>query len=168
MKFRDIAGGGLLKLMEDRAAFFALLKQHEEGLNELYSAYAERFPHQREFWSQLSEEELVHAGQVSLIQEQLNANKAVYTPCKLRTGAIESSLEYIYSQTAEARTGRILLINALSVALDLEQAIIEKKYFEAVDGDSVEMKLILEDLAEQSKEHIAKVRKAWEQHRHGK
>lgn len=75
--------------MEDRAAFFALLKQHEEGLNELYSAYAERFPHQREFWSQLSEEELVHAGQVSLIQEQLNANKAVYTPCKLRTGAIE-------------------------------------------------------------------------------
>ncbi len=59
----------------------------------------------------------------------------------------------------------MLLINALSIALYIEEALIERKFFEVIEGDSVGLKHVLLDVAAATRSHIDRVRKVWSKHR---
>jgi len=49
------------------------------------------------------------------------------------------------------------LINALSIAQQIEQAMIEKKYFEVIEGVSANVKHLLLNLTSETEEHIRRV-----------
>ena len=57
------------------------------------------------------------------------------------------------------------LINALSSALNLENGLLEQKYFEVFDTYSPEVKNVFTELAEDTKRHAAKVRELWQKNR---
>jgi hypothetical protein len=57
------------------------------------------------------------------------------------------------------------LITALSIALNIEQSMIERKFFETFDTDSAELKHVLHDLTASTNEHIKRVEKCWAEHR---
>jgi rubrerythrin len=151
--------------MDNRAEIFALLKQHEVAISELYSAYAERFPYRKQFWLQLADEEMEHADVVDLLQAKIEENEAIYSQDKIRTGAIRSSIDYIERLTEEARVGLLRMVNALSIALDLEEAVIEKKFFQVVEGDTVDIKRMLQELQDKDQDHANRIHEELNKHR---
>jgi len=57
------------------------------------------------------------------------------------------------------------LVQCLSLALDIEKALIEKKFFVVFAGDSPAFARLLKRLAAATGKHIEAVRKMWEKHR---
>lgn len=71
----------------------------------------------------------------------------------LRLQAIKSSIGYVESQIARAQEGRLSLVQALSIAKDLEHALIEEQFSRLSDSLHVEAGPILAQLAAETEGH---------------
>jgi hypothetical protein len=138
-----------------------MLATHEEAIGGLYRAYAKLFPDQESFWSGLAREETEHAKWIRDLASKAEAVPAHLDDKRFRTEAINTSLDYIRNLTAQVPNQKMELTDALSTALDIEKALIERKYFEILGGDSEEVKRTLEALTRSTKAHIERVQKAW-------
>ena len=142
-----------------------MLAIHEEAIGGLYRAYAKLFPDRESFWSGLAGEEAEHAKWIRDLASKAEAGSLLLNRKRFRSEAIRTSLDYIRDLTAQASDQNIELTDALSTALDIEKALIERKYFEILQGDSEEVKRILEALTRSTKAHIERVQKAWAEQR---
>ena len=141
------------------------LKEHELALAELYEIYAEKFPEYKDFWTKLSSEEIQHADCINSLQTIVEDSTEDFVVERFKTGAIENSTEYVKNLANTERYSDIPLIKALSTAVYLEQALIEKNYFEVFEGDGAQTKHILSLLAEGNRKHYEKLRAAWQEHK---
>jgi hypothetical protein len=78
--------------------------------------------------------------------------------------AINHSLHYIHRLTEGARHPGLTPVNALSAALDIEQALLENRYFEVFTSDSAGIQRLLQLLIQSTRAHIERVRAAWQNH----
>jgi len=144
-----------------------LLAKHEEKVGELYSVYASKFQEYNEFWSILSEEESTHAKWIRDFANMIKSG-TVYFNKRFNVEAINSSLAELNGEIIKAKNDELTLINALSTAYYFEIALIERKFFEVFEGDSVELKHLLIDLSKATIKHQKKTKKAFEKERRKK
>lgn len=138
------------------------LKIHEQVMGRLYRTYAERFPEQVEFWSKLSGEEDQHAKWIGALQAQMrNAPTSLITK-QFPVAAIEHSIAYVEKLIAKADGPEVTLVNAVSAALNLEQGLLENKYFEVFETDEAKIKRILVALQDETRSHYVLVQKVWQ------
>ena len=138
----------------------AVLKEHEELLAELYKAYAERFGENRDFWMELSRDETSHASWLNDLQDQIADCPDAMVAERFPVAAVEASIKYVKRQIEKAGKPEFKNANALSIALDLETALIENKYFEVMEGDHPRVKQVLQLLKQDTREHLDMVREA--------
>ena len=141
------------------------MKEHELALSELYEVYAGKFSEYKDFWTKFSKEEIQHADWVNTLQTRIEESPDDFVVERFAIGAVEHSTEYIKKLANTARQSDMLLINALSTAVHLEQALLEKKYFEVFEGDSAKTKYILSLLAQSTQKHYDKLHAVWQEHR---
>lgn len=150
-----------MSLAETQLKVIELLAEHEKAISRLYKEYARKFPEQKDFWTKIAEEEIEHASWIFKLCSHAEKGSLYFKEGRFKTGAIETSLEYLKSQIAEAQNNKISAKNALSVARDLESGLIEKKFFEVFEPDCQEIKQVLLDLAAATREHHNRIEKAW-------
>ena len=138
-----------------------LLKEHERVIGRLYAAYADRFPQDRDFWLGLSQEEDQHAHWIDSLQARREQGRGVLVVNRFPFEAIRHSIDYVNGLIDQADRADLTLIKALSAALNLEQALLENRYFEVFAGDSAEVRRVLEMLAQGTAAHVERVRRAW-------
>ncbi len=138
-----------------------LLAVNEETIARLYSAYADRFPDMRDFWSSLSEEEQSHAMSIRELEEQAGSGKMFAYRHRFKSAAIRTSIEHTEGEIAAANRGHIEPTNALSLANAIEQSLIESKFFEIFEGDSADLKQLLRKLRDDTARHGHIVRERW-------
>lgn len=141
------------------------MARNEEAISRLYQAYADRFPAQKEFWSGLAAEETTHAGWIRGIQARMKEGALSINKDRFKLQPVRAFTSYLEREMAGAREPGMSPINALSVALYIEESIIEQRYFEAAAADTPEMKRVLDDLAGSTRAHLEKVRREWGQQR---
>ena len=141
------------------------MKEHELALAELYEVYSDNFPEYKDFWAKFSSEEIQHADWINTLQTKVEESPDDFVVERFAIGAVEHSTEYVKKQADTARQSDMLLINALSTAVHLEQALIEKKFFEVFEGDSMRTKHILSLLAQITQKHYEILREVWQEHR---
>lgn len=141
------------------------MKEHELALAELYEVYAGKFPEYKDFWTKFSGEEFQHADWINTLQTRFEESPEDFVVERFAIGAVENSTEYVKKLANTARQSDMLLINALSTAVHIEQALIEKKYFEVFEGDSVKTKYVLSLLAQSTQKHYEKLHAVWQEHR---
>ena len=73
---------------------------------------------------------------------------------RFSTDAIDFSIRYIKSLIERAKQPEFKLINALSLAIKLEEALLEKNYFEVLSGDADEVRSVLELLTKETERHF--------------
>ena len=140
----------------------AKLKMHEQAIGRLYKTYAERFPQQAEFWSKLSRDEYLHAKWIDTLEAETRDDPASLVTKRFPVAAIEHSLTFIEKLIAEADEPDFTPVNAISAARNLEQALLENKYFEVFETDTAKMKRILTRLRQETRSHRALVQEVWE------
>jgi len=142
-----------------------LMAAHESALAELYRAYAKKLPGYEEFFGGLAADEVLHARMVAGFADEVKRGKVQVRPGRFSSQEILSSLDFARARVAEAERGGMSLMEALSTAKDLEDALIERKYFEIFEDDGPELTRLLERLATETEAHRRKVTEAWERER---
>ena len=154
----------MVKIAKDPVAIIGAMTQHEQALACLYEFYAEKFPECKDFWTDLSREEIQHADWLDTLQTDVGDSSEDFVVERFSLATIEHSLNYVKELTARAKESNFLLMNALSTALQLEKALIENKYFGVLEGDSAKTKHTLEQLAQSTKIHYEKLYKLWREY----
>jgi len=142
-----------------------LMAAHESVLADLYRAYAKKLPRYQDFFNSLAADEVLHARMVAGFVDDVKARKVYVRPGRFSSQSILSSLDFARARVAEAERGGMSLMEALSTAKDLEDALIERKYFEIFEDDGPELTRLLERLATETEAHRRKVSEAWERER---
>jgi hypothetical protein len=139
------------------------MKEHELALAHLYGLYAEKYPDYKDFWISLSLEENQHAAWLDKLWSEIENGSEDIIVERFPIGAVQRSTEYVRNLEETANKPDFTLVNALSTALRLEEALMENKFFEVCEGDSVKTKRTLNLLAQSTLGHCRKVREHLQQ-----
>ena len=139
-----------------------LLAQHERAIGRLYSLYASNIPAYKRLFDDLSAQEEGHA---QLLEELCTAVSEGELCClvdRFNPMAVRTALAYVEQQIEQCRVdSHIAPKQALSVARDMENSLIESRWFEVFDGDAPRLKETLEQLARETNKHRQLVQAAW-------
>lgn len=145
----------------EQAQTIGLMAAHEAAIGELYRLYAAKLPDSASLFESLAHAETDHARSLADFAEGVRKDLVHIDPKRFSAAAILSSLDYIRERLAEANSSPVILVEALSIAHDLEEGLIEKRYYEVADGDCAELKNLLQRLAQETAAHLAQVKTAW-------
>lgn len=147
-------------MKEDELTILELLIRHELAIKQLYEIYATTFTDCQAFWQRLAEDEQKHADVLGTLRAESNIDKLLIHEGKIKPQAIKLSINYIEGQTERAQKDNITMLQALSIAKDLESALLEKQFSRLDDFTSKEMKVILMNLAVETERHRDAIVKA--------
>jgi rubrerythrin len=125
---------------------------NEELVSQLYGLYSQKFPEYKEFWGQLVKEEISHAALIRELYSQVGDGELYFSE-KFSLAAIETFSAYLRDLLSQAQNKEILFVSALSQALDIERALIEKQYFDFFETDSVTLRHMLLTLKNDLERH---------------
>ena len=147
-------------LLEHQAKVIELLAQHEEAAAALYMTFADEFPDKKEFWTVLHLEELNHAAWIRRLRPKIEEGLVTFSEERFNIKTIQTSLDYLTELLSKAKNQRSPLTEALSVALDIEESLIERKFYEVYEADSEELKQLLRSLRDAFIEHRDRLKQA--------
>lgn len=138
-----------------------LMAEQEALISRLYDTYSRRFTEEAGFWRTLAEDEDNHHQWLAVLAENLQKGDLRFIQRKFPIQAVKSSVDYVRSLIEDA--DKHTLISALSYALDLENSLIEKNYFEIFDADSSQMKEVFSKLKGQTAEHRSMINRKYDE-----
>ncbi len=150
----------------DEPSVLELLIEHELAVKRLYEVFAVLFADRRDFWQGLARDEQGHADRLERLRPQSTEVGRFWLDSGLRPQAVKSSIAYVESQKARAQEGRLRLLQALAIAKDLENALIEDEFSKLSGPVNVEIGSVLEDLAAETDGHRRTLAEALEAERH--
>ena len=142
-----------------------LMAAHESAIADLYRAYADHLAKYRDFFLGLAADEVLHARMVAGLAVDVWAGKVQVRAGRFSVESILSSLDFAKARVAEAERGEVSLVEALSTAKNVEEGLIERRYFEIFEDDGPELMELLQRLAAETEGHRARVAAAWERER---
>jgi rubrerythrin len=142
-----------------------LMAAHESAACDLYRTLAARFPERAELFLGLAEEEVEHARKIGGFAEQVRAGEIKVDPERFPPAAVLESLDRLRERAAQLERGDLSLADALAVAVDMENEILERSYFDVVESDGPELAELLRTLDAETRAHRERLGAAWEQER---
>lgn len=114
---------------------------------ELYQTCNSLWPEDETFWKNLEKTEIRHAETVEKMISILSERPGAFEPNRLfKPVAVRTTISGIRGDIERLKKREIPKDKMLFIARDLEQSIIESKFFEAVKGRDVEFQDLVEDL----------------------
>ena len=155
----DNLSGMLVK--QEQMGILDLLAQQEKSLQLLYEEYQRKFNENAQFWGNLVADEAQHSSWIHEFKTQIDAGNWYLKEGRFNKASLKTSLEYVRGKIDEARNQNVSRLGAISTAIDIEQSLIERNFFEILGPDSPELKTLLTKLAGATKVHLSKVRTEW-------
>lgn len=146
----------------DPKQLIELLAQHERAIGRLYSLYASNLPAYRTLFEDLSRQEEGHAQLLEELGTAVSRGELCCLVDRFNPMAVRTALAYVGEQIEQCRADSYISPKqALSVARDMENSLLESRWFEVFEGDAPKLKETLERLARETKEHRQLVQAAW-------
>ncbi|MBN1369757.1 MAG: hypothetical protein JW954_05930 [Dehalococcoidaceae bacterium] len=141
-----------------------MMATNEELIGRLYRQYAAKFPKYSNFWNNLAREEDTHASWLISLYQQAGAGLLSIDDKRFNESAIKRFSEYLQIEIDRLHKEQFSLVAALSMALHIEEALIERKYFEVLGADCPDLKNTLERLKSETEVHLRKVKEELAKH----
>lgn len=145
-----------------------LLAKQEELLGQLYREYSKKFLVYKKFWLNVSFEEINHAAWIRRFLKKAQEGMVFFNEQRFKIEAINTFSRYVMEQIDALKSNEVSDLNALAIAYDLENTLLENKFFEIFEEDSVEFKHLLLNLSYATKQHREKIKKALEEKKQAK
>jgi hypothetical protein len=142
-----------------------LLGQLELDMSRLYKLFAGKFPKYKDLWLMMSQQEIVHSEHVKKLHSFAQQNRIIFDEKMTKTYTVKTVLDVIKDVHTKAEANKLTLLNALSMSRDLEESLIEKKFFDYFIGTDPESKTLINKIKEDTLEHHSKLKNAWEEER---
>ncbi len=153
-----------MKINSDQKGLVELFLKQEILIGTLYKLFANRYPEHRAYWTELAFEEHQHASWIKRLTERDPTDKFRFSQGELRLNTLAASVESIETLVNGFKNSKDFTIaQAAGLALHLEKALWEKKVFEYFEGDSEEVRKVLDSLNAEQETHIKRMEKfAWQ------
>jgi len=138
---------------------------NEEILNRLYSGYAAAFPEETEFWNSLAAEENIHSSYLKSLAAKAGSVPLFIDERRFKIEAVQTFTRYLSSELNRLEQRIVNFVEALSITCDIEQSLIESKYFEVFKASSAEQEQVLAILREETEAHRNKAKTKLEKYR---
>jgi hypothetical protein len=132
-----------------------LLILNEQLVGSLYNIYAEKFPEERHFWLEIAEEEGTHAQLLEGVREISREIPSVIKADRFSPADIELSIAFVKDLIKKAEG--FTLLNALFMARDIENSLIEKYFFKVLSADSHFVQATFSRIEQETKNHREKI-----------
>ena len=126
----------------------------EETSSYLYTTYSKRAPEMKELWEKLAAEERQHAHLLRTLEHMLEKGTVFYNVGRFRTKDLQKDIDFIMNAETKAQHEDLSLLDLIMTASLVEKMMLECSFYQTVDSDSPEYKIIAERLVEHTKEHI--------------
>ena len=136
------------------------LMETEIAMSRLYHHFSVRFPEAADFWKQMSRDEVEHSKWIGEALEMLRTGEMSRGITTLTSQAADMVIKHVDSICAKARGGEISLLSAYATAYDLENSLLEKKFFSALDLDLPPYKEVRDKLVRATQAHRKKIGEA--------
>ncbi len=137
----------------DSSNILDLLIEHELVIKGLYDMFAERFTDQRHFWHNIASEEQTHADKLENLRSAPSLLGWLSSESRLKAEAIKSSISYIDSMIEKGKQGQFMSLQALSLARDIETALLERIFSKVSNSVPADIRVTLQDLAADTERH---------------
>jgi hypothetical protein len=139
-----------------------LLAENEKIIGELYSAIAQNFtdPNQYNFFITLSFEEQAHAEWILSLYTDVVDCRVSFNPDRFDLNEIKSFADRVKKKLDEVKKSTFTWETALKVALDIENVLLENKWFEIFERDSEKFNYSLYRLKNATCQHREKIAEA--------
>jgi hypothetical protein len=130
-----------------------MLIRHETTIKQLYEIFADVFPEHKAFWQGLAEEEQKHSDCLHGLSSNESLKKWFMNDGQFQQLAFGSALEYMERQIERVRKANIGMLAALSIAGDIEEALIEKQFIRLNISGPTEIKNVMKVLVADTQRH---------------
>jgi len=150
-----------MDLNSDQKELVALFVKQELLIEKLYKRFSELYPEHKRFWSKMAYEEYQHALTIKRLTESDSENSIIFCQGNLRSTNISSSIVYIENLIFDFSNNisEFPINRAAIIALQLERGLWENKIFQCFEGDSDEVRKVLNSLHLEQEVHIRKIKK---------
>lgn len=141
--------------MNDSKSIAKLFEENELKISHLYKLYSRMFPAHTDFWKKISEEEIIHAQEISNLSQEI---KECFIENKFSRGVIRYVSDFVEKQIEDIEHKILSPVDAFNIALRVEQSILEKKCFEMFIPTNITIKKVLERLNKDTDRHARLLR----------
>ncbi len=151
----------------DEVDLVELLAEHELALARLYGAFAMVLAGHRELWERLSLEEENHAAMLRTLSGDLEVNRWLLHDSGVKPFAVKSSMDHVENTITRTRAGGLSSLQALSIARDMETALIEEQFSRMSPALDLAIGSLIGQLAEDTERHRRSIIEILEVERRG-
>ena len=113
----------------------------------------------------MSQQEIDHADRIKKLYSLVQENKIIFDEKLTKTYTVKKVLEIIKDVYTKVEANKLTVLNTLSLNRDLEESIIEKKFYDYFVGTDPKTKILINSIKEETLEHQFKLKSAWEEER---
>ena len=134
------------------------LQNCELALGEYFQQLADLFPEGKLFWEDAVADEINHARLVGKLIGMISSNPLIYGFGRYRVAMLATYLEGIYENIEKIKRKELPPKEALRIAFDYENAILETKPFDIVSSSDISYREFREKFISEILEHSERIR----------
>jgi len=147
-----------MDLNNEQKELVELFVQQELLIGKLYKVFSYRYPEYKVFWTGMASEEHLHASWIKRLAVRDTTDKFRFSQGELRLNSLAASIASLEGLISGVKKNKEFSITqAVSLSLHLEKALWEKKVFQCFEGDSDEVRKVMDKLDVEQKIHIKKI-----------
>ncbi|HOP39494.1 MAG TPA: hypothetical protein PLI53_00470 [Geobacteraceae bacterium] len=140
-------------MFESIAMLLEKLRENESAIARLYRQFARSFPEDAEFWDAVVRDEEQHSEWLAQMRAIATSGKIRAGSGNLRVEAINSAIDYLAAVSENCDQGRLDRENAFAIAFDIENSLLEKRFFTVFTSDSAEFKHLADTIMRETVRH---------------
>jgi hypothetical protein len=135
-----------------------LMRSYELMLKDLYQLFSDKIPAEKEFWLKLSEEENKHAYWLEVLGMNIKKkNISLNDDSRFNLPLIKISISHVKEALEDFGKMELSFFDALTFARDVENSMIEKKFFEVFYGIDDDFDRVMKLLKEETIKHNERI-----------
>lgn len=147
--------------LEEILEVLKIMAQCETAISILYKLCAKRWEEDKDFWLSLNKDEIKHSENVKklaeIIKNRLGSEATFLYNRPFTVNSVQSAINGIMKNVERLKNEDISKRKILSIALDIENSALERRYSEIVKTNDIEYQTISKTIDEETKVHRDKI-----------
>lgn len=136
-----------------------LLAEYMDTLGHLYTIYSEKFPEYQDFWLNLALDNIKYADWIHSVNYYILNDTYKYNMMRFYIESVITGLRYLKTNIINAENKNVYMNEAVALSIGLESGVIALKFFEIVDQNSEELRILFNEFRSEKRENLKKLQK---------
>lgn len=138
--------------------YISLIAKHEAMCKCLYQTFAIAYPSMSTFWNHLAAEEEQHFRLIEALDADIRNSEVMFKRPAFTQAHIRDSIAWICARKERVQAGGVTINEALAMCIQIEQGMVEHRFFDVMDADHEKVRHTLMQLEKASIIHLKRAR----------